>query len=80
VTGDQFLNEGAQLALLAQATRAVFRCADDRCPHSLTSWEAELPAVANPATTDLADKRRWPKCPNKHRARFLIALDGGDDL
>jgi len=79
VTGDDLINEGAQLRLACQPTPGRWTCADPSCVYSLGTWDADLPAFVQHGS-ERAQKRAWPKCPNTHRARFLFALSGGGDF
>jgi hypothetical protein len=68
VTGDDLLTNSARTMLLCQKTPAVFTCGDPRCMYSVITWEAELPSF----TWDTP--RAWPKCPERHRAKFVAPL------
>jgi hypothetical protein len=68
LTGDAFLTESARGMLLCQKTPALFTCGEPRCAYSVVSWQAELPSI----TWNTA--RSWPKCPEKHRAKFVASL------
>jgi hypothetical protein len=67
LTGEAILTDGARTILLSQKTHARFICGEPRCVYSVLTWEAELPSIS--CTT-----RAWPKCPEKHRARFVAPL------
>jgi hypothetical protein len=42
---------------------------DPCCAYSVITWEAELPSLL----WDTA--RSWPKCPERHRAKFVAPVE-----
>jgi len=69
LTGEAVLTSGARIVLLCQKTPAIFTCGDPRCAHSVITWEAELPSFTDDTP------RAWPKCPERHRAKFVAPLE-----